>query len=291
MATSIATAQEIYSRRVIKGLQRALAPLKAFSTSFSDEFAVPGDTIKVPLVTPDAVSPWHADSNNFKRVAGSLKEVAIQIKDRLIAGFAITSEQMNNFRPNWWEGKADMNVEEVADTILTAVAGLITPEVYGNTEADKFNIALAKFGPGAVADIRAFAIKRKMRQARCVLGLNPDFFSKLLGGLAADTYGGREAIIGGTIPGLLGFRAIVEIPQLEIPGFVCHPDAIAVGTRKVALADHTPYSLVRDITEPDTGLTLTNVVYTHGPDGSLNDSITASYACDPGNDKALFRLV
>ena len=291
MATSVATAQEIYSKRFLKGLQRALAALRAFSTSFSDEFADVGDTVKVPLVSPDTVGSWNATTNNFVRTAATLKEVKIPIIDRIIAGFGITAEQMNNFRPNWWEGKADMNVEEVADTILAAVAALVTKETYGDTDADKFNVALAKFTPDVIADIRAFAIKRKMRQARSVLALNPDFFSKLLGKLDANVYGGREAIVGGTIPGVLGFRAIVEIPQLAIPGFVCHPDAIAVATRRIALPDTTPYKLVKDITEPETGLTMTNVVYTHGADGSLNDSVNASYACGAGNEKALFRLI
>jgi hypothetical protein len=291
MATSVATAQEIYSKRFLKGLQRALAALKAFSTSFSDEFAEVGDTVKVPLVSPDAVGSWDAADNNFVRASAALKEVSLKIKARIIAGFAVTSEQMNNFRPNWWEGKADMNVEEVADTILAEVAALVTAENYGDTNADRFNVALAKFSPDAVADIRAFAVKRKMRQARSVLALNPDFFSKLLGKLDANVYGGREAIVGGTIPGVLGFRAIVEIPQLEIPGFLSHPDAIAVATRKIALPDTAPYRLVKDITEPETGLTMTNVVYTHGPDGSLNDSVNASYACGVGSGGALFRLV
>lgn len=291
MATSVATAQEIYSKRFLKGLQRALAALRAFSTSFSDEFADVGDTVKVPLVSPDTVGKWDAETNNFVRAAATLKEVKIPIVDRIIAGFGVTAEQMNNFRPNWWEDNADTNVEEVADTILAAVAALVKKENYGDTAADKFNVALANFSPEAVADVRAFAIKRKMRQARSVLALNPDFFSKLLGKLDANVYGGREAIVGGTIPGVLGFRAIVEIPQLAIPGFVCHPDAIAVATRKIALPDTTPYKLVRDITEPETGLTMTNVVYTHGADGSLNDSVNASYAAAAANDGALFRLI
>ena len=291
MATSIATAQEIYSKRFLKGLQRALAALRAFSTSFSDEFAGIGDTVKVPLISPDAVAPWNAADNNFVRTAATLKEVPLAITARIIAGFGITSEQMNAFRPNWWEGKADMNVEEVADTILAAVAALVKKENYGDTAADKFTVALAAFGPDAVADLRAAAVKRKMRLARSVLALNPDFFSKLLGKLDANTYGGREAVVGGTIPGLLGFRAVVEIPQLAIPGFLCHPDAIAVATRKIALPDTTPYSLVRDITEPETGLTMTNVVYTHGADGSLNNSVNASYAAGVGNDKSLVRLI
>ncbi len=291
MATSVATAHEIYSKRFLKGLQRALAALKAFSVSFSDEAREPGESVKCPLVSPDSVDAWNATTNNFVRAAATLSNVAVTLDQRIIAGFGISPEQMANFHPNWWEGKADANAEEVADTVLAAVAALVTAENYGDTAADKASVALASFGRKSVAAIRAAAVKRDMRPARSALCLNPDFFSALLGDLDANVYGGREAILGGTLPGILGFRAIVEIPQYEGPGFLCHPDAIAVATRKVPLADEGPYKLVRDITEPETGLTMTNVVLCHGPDGSLNDSVTCLYGVAAANEKALMRLV
>jgi hypothetical protein len=291
MATSLATAHEIYSKRFLKGLMRAIAALKAFSTSFSDEAKEIGETIKVPLVSPDAVAAWNATSNNFVRTTAAPQEAKLELTTRLIAGFGITPEQMATFRPNWWEGKAESNVEEVVDTILSAVAALVTGANYGDAAADKIAVALASFDSKAVAAVRAAAVKRKMKPARSALCLNPDFFSALLGTLDSNTYGGREAIMGGAIPGILGFRVVVEIPQLSIPGFLCHPDAIAVATRRVAVADEGPYKLVRDITEPESGLTMTNVVYAHGPDGSLNDSINATYGAGVGNDKALMRLV
>lgn len=291
MATSVATAQEIYSKRFLNGLQRALAVLKAFSTSFSDEAREIGEGVKCPLVSADTVAAWNATSNNFVRTAATLKEVIVTLNHRLIAGFAITSEQMATFRPSWWEGKADANVEAVADEILAAVAALVTADNYGDTAADKTAVSLATFGRKSIAGIRAAAVKRKMRTARSVLCLNPDFFSALLGDLDANVYGGRDAIVGGTIPGLLGFRAICEIPQYEGPGFLCHPSAIAVAARKVPLADEGPYKLVKEITEPETGLVLTNVVLAYGPDGSLNNSITALYGVDVGDEGALLRLV
>jgi hypothetical protein len=291
MATSVATAAEIYSARFLKGLQRALAALKAFSTSFSDEAREVGEAIKVPLVSADTVAAWNASSNNFSRSATTLREVSVSLDSRLIAGFNITPAQMATFRPNWWEGKADENVVAVCDTILAAVAALVTADNYGDAAADKTTVALPTFGRKAVAAIRAAAVNRNMRIAQSALCLNPDFFSALLGDLDANLYGGPDAIRSGAIPNLLGFRAVVEIPQLSNPGFVCHPDAIAVATRRVAVTDTSAYRLVRDITEPESGLTVTNVVYIHGPDGSANDSVTATYGAAVGNEDALLRLV
>jgi hypothetical protein len=291
MATSITTGQEIYSNRFLSGLTKAIAALRAFSTSFTDEAREVGEYVKVPLVSADTVSAWNATNNNFVRSAAATKQVSVDLSNRIIAGFAITSEQMAYFRPNWWEGKADLNVQEVANTILTAVAALVTADNFGDTADDKTSVTLGSFGRKAVAGIRAAGVKRKMIPARSALCLNPDFFSALLSDLDSQVYGGRDAIVGGVIPNLLGFTSIIEIPQLNGPGFLCHPDAIAVATRKVPLADEGPYKLVKDITEPTSGLTMTNVILAYGPDGSLNNSINAAYGCAVGNDGALMRLV
>jgi hypothetical protein len=291
MATSVATAHEIYSKRFLQGLQRALALLKAFSTSFNDEAREIGEGVKCPLVSADTVAEWNATTNNFVRPATTLNEVIVALTHRLIAGFKITSEQMATFRPNWWEGKADADVVAVADQVLAAVAALVTADNYGDTAADKTTVALATFGRKAVAGVRAAAVKRKMRPAQSVLCLNPDFFSALLGDMDANVYGGREAIVGGTIPGLLGFRAVAEIPQYEGPGFLCLPSALAIASRKIPLADEGVYKLVKDITEPETGLVMTNVILAYGPDGSLNDSVSCLYGADVGDDGALMRLV
>ena len=290
-ATSIATAQEIYSMRFLKALTRALAAIKLFSTSFTDEAKEVGETVKVPLISPDAVAAWDATTNNFVRAATEIKEVKVSLNSRIIAGFGITSEQMNNFRPNWWEGKAGLNVQTVADTIVTAMAALVTKDNFGDTAADKASVVLAGFDRKAVAAIRALAVKRNMRPNRSVLVLNPDFYSALLGVLPSNEYGGREAILNGVIPGLLGFSAVAEMPQYSGPGFVCHADALAVATRRIALPDGTPYKLVSDLTEPETGLTMTQVIYTHGETGSLNNSINASYGVAVGNENSLLRLV
>ena len=104
-------------------------------------------------------------------------------------------------------------------------------------------------------------------------------------------YGGKEAIQGGVIPGLLGFRMVIEIPQLTIPGFVCSPDAIAVAARSFMPASKKPYENVQLITEPETGLTLTHVEYCSGDDGELSDSVNALVKSGVGNSSALMRLV
>ncbi len=291
MPTNIDTAVEIYSNKFISGLTRALAPLRAFSLDLSDDIVQEGGSVNVPLVTADAVADWNDTDNNYSRTAASVKAQSVAINKRKICGFPVSQTQMANFRPNYWEGKAELNQKEMADAVLTDVTGLVTAANFGDTAAKKINVVLAEFKRAAIATLRGQIVKAKLVPAKCVLALNPDFFSALLGDLDAQVYGGREAMLNGAIPGLLGFRSVIELPQYAAPGFVCHPDAIAVGSRKVPVADTTPYKEFGSMVEPETGLTMNRVVYTEGATGKTNFSTECWYGFDVGNADALIRLV
>lgn len=289
--TNIDTALEIYSNQIIEGLTNALPALRAFSLDLSEDATKPGETIRVPLVTADAAGAWNRSTRNYSRDVTALKDKSIVIDQRVIAGFAIDQKQLHNFQPQWWEGKAQLNAIEIADAVLTSILSLVTPNNYGDTAAKKYSVTEADFGRASIAGLRAAAVKAKLRPARAVLVLNPDFFAALLGDLDANVYGGREAMLSGEIPGLLGFRAILEAPQLNIPGFLAHPDAIAVASRRVQVADATPYRDFSAVTEPDTGLTLNRVVYTDGQTGETSLSVECLYGFGVGNPNSLIRLV
>lgn len=289
--TNIDTAAKVYSKKFIAGLTRALAALRAFSIDFSEEAKQFGEAVLVALLSADAAADWNDTSNNFNRTAATLGDRNVPLNKRKVAGFAITPAQMANFNPAWWEGKADLDAASIADAILSDVAALVTADNFGDAAADKIQISLDGFGPKAVATIRAKAIAKKLRVNRSVMCLNPSYFSQLLGNLDANVYGGREAIEKGVIPGLLGFNAIAEIPQLEIPGFVAHPGAIAVAGRTIPFFGTKPYEKVQTFIEPETGMPMTNVVYVDGPTGKGSTTVNAMYGCAKGADDQLIRLI
>lgn len=289
--TNIDVAAKVYSKRFIAGLTRQLAALRAFSTDFSQEAKEPGEAVLVALLSADAAGDWSDADNNFARATASLGDRNVPLNKRKIAGFAITPAQMANFNPSWWEGKADLDAASIADAILSDVCDLITPENFGKAKGDSFQISLDGFSQKAVATIRAAAIAKHLRINRSVLCLHPAYFSQLLGSLDANVYGGREAIEKGVIPGLLGFNAIAEIPQLSIAGFVAHPGAIAVAGRTIPFFGTKPYEKVQTFVEPETGMPMTNVVYVDGPTGKGSTSVNALYGCTKGADDQLIRLI
>ena len=69
--------------------------------------------------------------------------------------------------------------------------------------ADKMSLSLAGFGVDQAGDIRAAAVKKKLRPGLATLVLNPDFYSKLLAKLDARILGKASAIEDGILRRLL----------------------------------------------------------------------------------------
>jgi hypothetical protein len=285
------TGIELYASKVISGLKSALAALRGFSLDFTDELTQPGASLDVALVTADAAGDFNATSSNFSRAATDAKKITVTKSAAVIAGYNVSAAQYANLRPSFWEGKGVLNVAAVCNNILGKVAALVTAANYGDLVTDKIAVTEATFGRKAVAKIRAAAITKGLTINNSVLALSPAYFSALLGDLDANVYGGAEAMKTGAIPGLLGFKMVVEIPQLTIPGFVAHPDAIAIGSAVFRPVSDKPYDSVTQIVEPETGLTLTVVEYCDGASGALSVTVNCVVAVGVGNENGLLRLV
>lgn len=290
MATTF-TGHEFYSRRLIKALPAQLNFLGAFSTDISDEVKDPGEKIQIALVEADAAGTFDRANNNFARPAGTPKTATVTFGDPLITGFAVTAAQARNIQKRWWEGKADLNATAVAASAQTAVTNLVTKENFAKAVTNVGNAA--SFAKAGVAKIAA-AIENatnKLRVKFSTLALSGEYFYYLLSGLDASVYGGPEAIRNGVVPGLLGFNKVMCMQGLDCPGFVCEPSAIAFASRGFRPADDTPYKTIREIKEPESGLTLTLVEYGDGPSGDLSESVTTRIGAAVGDSGALVRLV
>ena len=290
MATTF-TGHEFYSRRVLKQLPAQLNFLGAFSTDLSDEVKDPGEKIQVPLVEMDEAGTFNRANNTFARPAGTPKTATVTFGDPIITGFAVTAAQARNIQKRWWEGKADLNVSSVAASASTAVTNLVTK---ANFDKAVLNVgASSAFAKAGVAKIAA-AVENstnKLRVKFSTLALSGEYFYALLSGLDANVYGGTEAIRNGVIPGLFGFGRVMLMHGLDIPGFVCEPSCIAFGARAFRPVDDRPYNAVREIKDPESGLTLTLVEYPDGPSGDLSESITCQIGAAVGDGDALVRLV
>ena len=290
MATTF-TGHEFYSRKILKDLPAQLNFLGAFSTDVSGEILGPSKSVEVPLVEMDAAAAFNRESNNFARTAMTPKTATVPFGDPIIAGFSVTADQASKIDKRWWEGKAELNATAVAASASNAVTNLITKT---NFSKAVLSVGTAdNFGTATVAKIAAAVENEtnKLRVKFSTLALSGEYFYKLLAGLDANVYGGTEAIRNGVIPGLFGFGKVMLVHGLSTPGFVCEPSAIAFAARGFRPADDTPYRAVREIKDPESGLSLTLVEYGDGPTGDLSESVTTRIGAAVGDAGALVRLV
>ena len=289
MATTF-TGHEFYSRRVLKTLPTQLNFLGAFSTDISDEVKDPGEKIQIALVEADAAGTFDRANNNFARPAGTPKKATVTFGDPLITGFAVTAAQARNIQRRWWEGKADLNVNSIAASASTAVTNLITDSNFEKVVTNVGNAAsFVKSGVGKIAAAVSNATN-KLRVKFSTLALSGEYFYALASSLDANVYGGSEPVKNGVIPGLLGFNKVMLMHGYDGVGFVCEPSAIAFGGRAFRPVDDTPYRAVREIKDPESGLTLTLVEYPDGPSGDLSESVTCQIGAAVGDANALVRL-
>ena len=282
---------EIYSRKILKELPAQLNFLGAFSTDISGEVVGPAKSIEVPLVQMDAAGTFDRANNNFARPAGTPKSATVAFGDPIIAGFAVTADQASKIEKRFWEGKAELNATSVAASAQTAVTNLVTKANFAKSVTSVGNAAsFVKAGVTKIASAVESATN-KLRVKFSTLALSGEYFYALLSGLDANVYGGTEAIRNGSIPGLFGFRKVMLVHGLEIPGFVCEPAAIAFAGRGFRPADDRPYTAVREIKDPESGLSLTLVEYPDGPSGDLSESVTTRIGAAVGDSGALVRLV
>ena len=277
MASTFA-GHELYAKKVLKVLPAQLNFLGAFSTDISDEVVGPSKSVDVPLVEMNEAGTFNRANNNFARPAGTPKTAKVTFGEPIITGFAVTADQASN-------------VTSVAASAQTAVTNLVTKENFAKAVTNVGNST--SFAKSGVAKIAA-AIENatnKLRVKFSTLALSGEYFYALLAGLDADVYGGTEAIRGGVIPGLFGFRKVMLMYGLDIPGFVCEMSSIAFAARGFRPADNKPYNVVRDIKDPESGLNLTLVEYPDGPSGDLSESITTRIGAAVGDSGALVRLV
>ena len=289
MATTF-TGHEFYSRKVLKVLPAQLNFLGAFSTDVSGELLGPSKSVEVPLVEMDEAGTFDRTSNNFARPAGTPKTATVTFGEPIITGFAVTADQASKIEKRWWEGKAELNATAVAASASSAVTDLITES---NFEKVVTGVGAASaFAKSGVAKIAAAveSSTNKLRVKFSTLALSGEYFYALLAGLDASVYGGTEAIRGGVIPGLFGFGKVMLMHGLDIPGFVCEPSAIAFASRGFRPADDKPYRAIREIKDPESGLTLTLVEYGDGPSGDLSESVTTRIGAAVGDAGALVRL-
>lgn len=288
---AVTTGVEVVAATVIEELNLRMPAIAMFSTDVSSEARMPQDGINVPYVGASAVGDWNASSNNYVRAAASLKGAQVKLDQRKIAGFAISQDQLVKYNPAYWQNRGRADARAVGRAVFKSLTDLVTAENFGDETADKITVASKGLVKGTAAELRKAALAKSIMPEESILALSPDLYSDLLALYDANTYGGREAILSGRIPSLLGFGNIIQVPSLPSGGFIAKASALCFAARAIPVADTTPYQSFATITDEELGMPMNVVVYTDGATGTTSYSVEALFGAAVGDPAALVRII
>jgi|688.fasta_scaffold62577_2 hypothetical protein len=265
MATTFV--DKIYTQEVLRAFTAGLAPLNAFSKSYSPEARRKGDAIIIPRV--DALSTTtFAYANNsgspYETEGGVIAAITLNLDQHQIVGVDITdvqyassgSSDIINFAQN--QGRA------LARKCIGNIFGLLSIANFGNAAATA--VSIANTGLTQIRAARKTLVDRQVPMENVSLVASSELYQSLLGDsnvTNAFNFGGSEAVREARIPRLYGMNtyetnALPLGGTLSLIGFLAHPDSIALAVRTLQPQDAgDSYLAVETVVDEETGLGFT----------------------------------
>ena len=282
---AVTAANIIYANRVVEALKLALPRLDGFCTNFTNEFAEPGDTVNAPYVAPGTV----ADSFT-SYLTGTLdkKSIAVQLDNDVYVGYPVTEKDLMHYTPGHWEKRADADAYAIAQKILNDASAV----AIGAKATQTMTIGTATaFTLDTIASIRSECVKKGIPPEQATLYLTSEFYVKALTLLTYSIVGTGDVLTTGMIPGLFGFKAVVEVPGLTgVAGFVAAPTAVVIASRAVPAVAQGIFLDRRYVTDETSGLTLTMTTAGDVTDGKVVTSIRCHKGEVIADPKAVIKL-
>lgn len=226
----------LQSTGLIKGANDALVAigqdinfLRDFACDFSGDVADYGSTVAVPVIKATA-SEFDTTANNFETDSGTLKFHNVALDHHPKATIAVPSSSVFE-APGapWWGKMKEATAQAVSESISTGVAALFTTSACTGEKIELSTVTMAS--------IAALRTKCAGRVGKTVLALAPVQFATLLGCLDSAVYGGTEAVRAGHIPGLFGFKSVIQLRDLGFAGALIPQDALAIAARGTLKGD------------------------------------------------------
>ena len=211
------------SEFALQSLHAKIAPIIDFSHSFRELEDRVGAAVVVPSFTLTDAAEFDASTNNYFSGTKDVVGETINVDSHLVKSCMYTDRDVVEtdvqFARDYGIGIGDC----LGRAIYNKVIGLLNDT---NVTATATLGGTAKIN---FAELFATVYEKGLDIDQTVLMLTPEYFAKLLGALDANVYGGDEAIRGGRIPGLYGFKAVVCTPGLASTWKGCLADVNSIG--------------------------------------------------------------
>ena len=220
-----------------------VAAVKQFAYDCSDAVEDYGQKVRVAMVN-GGTSENFSQSANYEHETGSLTDVFVTLDKQPKSTIALSGKDVLELaNAPFWNKVAEAGRNAIANAVEKSIGDAITTALASIT---KEATALGTLTLAKLAGLRG---KCKGKIGDTVLVLSPEKFDEALGLFDSSVYGGTEAVRGGVIPNLYGFKSVV---RMELPKYdgestastaaLIPSNAIAVATRAVAVGDETCYS-------------------------------------------------
>ena len=220
-----------------------VAAVKQFAYDCSDAVEDIGQKVRVAMVNGGTSENFSA-SADYEHETGSLSDVFVTLDKQPKSTIAITGKDVLELaNAPFWNRVAEAGRNAIANAVEKSIGDAITTALASIT---KDATAIGTLTLAKLANLRS---KCKGKIGDTVLVLSPEKFDEALGLFDSSVYGGTEAVRGGVIPNLYGFKSVV---RMELPKYdgestastaaLIPSNAIAVATRAVAVGEESCYS-------------------------------------------------
>jgi hypothetical protein len=251
-------------------LANRLAPLRVFTTDFSNEVKKPKDTIQVPLVT--ATSATATNPTNFEPGSDVTVGKATVTLDHIVQFFGISQADLN--QGHRLENLININLNALSDK-LWALA--ITPITTVNFGAAVVTTTAITPGSGHLATLWSNVSKGQRKG----LVVSPTIYSQLIPtsttalDLGMGAYGFENGVYYAS-----SFTGAVS----GLDGFACVPEAVAVASAAPGIdpAIASQFAISESVTLDQLGMTIAYNVWGSTNNRLVNASVEVMFGASAG---------
>jgi hypothetical protein len=284
---------DVIAQQSLDVLQDVLPQLRVFTTDFSDEIAVAGATVTTRVATQQSSGDL---STGYATNAQTVTTTAKQITVGAVTGNVIqfTDEEVSKSSIDLMELFVVPGINAVANDMMDDALALVTNANFG---AAAFTGAAGDFDADDVADLAQVLSTAKVPRNGRFLMVKPTYYAALAKDnaiQAAYAFGGTEAIRDNRVPRVHGFDIVeyTDIPANaeNLVGLCGAKQGIIIAARAPAIPAGFSGE-VRNITDPESGLTLQLRKWYSEDDGVYRMSIAGMWGVAVGVSANIKRLV
>jgi hypothetical protein len=260
-------------------LANRLAPLRVFTTDFSNEVRKPKDTIQVPIVS--ATSATASNPTVFEPGSAVTVGKTTVTLDHIVQFFAI--DQGDIAQGHRLENLVKINLNALADKLWSLAITPITTANYGNAVVTTTVITP---GSGHLATLWATVEKG----ARKSLVVSPTIYSQLIPtntfglSLSEGAYGFENGVYHAS-----SFSGAVS----GLDGFACVPEAVAVASAAPAIDPSVAqqFAVAETVVLEQLGMTVAYNIWGSTSNRQVNASIEVMFGANVGLTSGTMALI